>query len=87
MSPFYTGSSADGSDMREFEGVYLHPNGEEWSSTPYKLSKEDRLYWSIRDHINGKRSFQMEYELILAKKSKLSSAERKYLITLIEEHE
>jgi hypothetical protein len=80
---FY-GSSPDGSDAKEFEGVYVHPDGKQWSSNPWKLTKEDRLYWSIRDHIDGKKSFQLEYDLVMAKKSKLSRAQRDYLIQLIE---
>ena len=34
--PFYTGSSPDGSDMKEVEGAYVNPdNPNEWSAKPY----------------------------------------------------
>lgn len=36
--PLYFGKSKDGSDMQEFEGMYVHPNGEEWSNTKYPES-------------------------------------------------
>ena len=40
--PFYTGRTADGSDMKESTGMYLHPNGREWSSVPYKIKKHHK---------------------------------------------
>ena len=93
--PFYTGKTADGSDMEEVEGMYLSPNGKEWSSVPYKYpyiqenekftDKEHRLYWEIYDYLNGKRSFRDEYNLILEKKSELSKAQRDYLIKQFEQ--
>ena len=36
--PFYFGKSKDGSDMQEFEGMHVHPNGREWSNTKYPES-------------------------------------------------
>jgi hypothetical protein len=36
---FY-GSSPDGSDAKEFEGVYINPNNpNEWSNTSYKITR------------------------------------------------
>ena len=85
--PFYTGSSADGSDMREVEGMYLHPNGKEFSNMPYHKTKEDRLYEKCYDHIAAnKRTFQDEYDLIKQKKSALSSACRTYFVAEFEKH-
>ncbi len=97
--PFYTGKTADGSDMTEVQGIaYMHPNEKEWSSTPYPKSvyrkhndteekrteRESRLYWAIYDHITGKRTFRDEYVLVLEKKSTLSKAQREYLINMFE---
>ncbi len=47
--PFYTGSSADGSDMREVRGMYVNPkNQEEWSNMPY--DREQKAYDKIYEH-------------------------------------
>ena len=32
---FYYGKSADGSDMKEFEGMYVSPCGKYWSTEPF----------------------------------------------------
>ena len=35
---FYTGSTPDGSDMKEVQGMYVNPyNDNEWSSEPYPI--------------------------------------------------
>ena len=81
----FTGKSADGSDMEEVEGVYMHPDGKQWSSEPWIITKEDRMYWEIRDHIDGKRSLQDEYDLVKAKKSTLSRALRDFLVKFMDE--
>lgn len=81
----YTGTTADGSDMREFEGFHMHPDGEQFSNQPWILTKEDRMYWTIRDHIDGKRSLQDEYDLVKAKKSTLSRALRDFLVKFMDE--
>ena len=81
----YTGTTADGSDMKEFEGLYLSPDGEQFSNVPWLLTKEDRMYWTIRDHIDGKRSLQDEYDLVKAKKSTLSRALRDFLVKFMDE--
>jgi hypothetical protein len=81
----YTGTTADGSDMKEFEGLYLSPDGNQFSNVPWPLTKEDRMYWEIRDHIDGKRSLQDEYDLIKAKKSTLSRALRDFLVKFMDE--
>ena len=82
--PFYYGSSADGSDMKEFRGMYTNPaNEEEWSSKPF--TKEQRLEDDIYDYCAANlRSYRDEYHLILMKKSKLSSAHRAYLVEIVE---
>lgn len=73
--PIYHGSSADGSDMRQFRGVYVNPENEnEWSSEPYtKQQKEyDKFHdkWDfIYNHIVvHDRSLQDELNLVLEKK-------------------
>lgn len=81
----YTGKSADGSDMKEFEGLYEHPDGEQFSNQSWIITKEDRMYWEIRDHIDGKRSLQDEYDLVKAKKSTLSRALRDFLVKFMDE--
>jgi len=36
--PFYTGKTADGSDMEEFKGMYVSPCGKFWSSQPFNVA-------------------------------------------------
>jgi hypothetical protein len=81
----YTGTTPDGSDMREVEGVYVHPDGKQWSSQPWIITKEDKMYWEIRNHIDGKRSLQDEYDLVKAKKSTLSRVLRDFLVKFMDE--
>jgi hypothetical protein len=68
----FTGKSEDGTDMEEV-------------NTPFFPTKEDRMYWEIRDHIDGKRSLQDEYDLVKAKKSTLSRALRDFLVKFMNE--
>jgi len=44
---FYTGKSADGSDMDEVSGMYASPNGIYWGSE--HISLETERAWMIRD--------------------------------------
>lgn len=83
--PIYYGKSEDGSDMKLFEGVYHNEVTGMWSNDPNLIfSKEKikdiRLFESIKNHIERKRSFKDEYELIKQKKSKLTKSQRDYLI-------
>lgn len=83
---FYTGSSADGRDMRPAEGMYVNPNNDnEWSSEPYPGEQKEfsKRYRKLVNHINGKRSIADEYVLITAKKSTLSKDMRDFVIGLI----
>jgi len=78
--PIYTGTTRDGSDMQEAEGVYVSPDGEEWSSTPYSTVGSrtwDEVYNHLVDH---RHSMNMERDLILQKRSLLSKRCRDYLI-------
>lgn len=80
----FTGRSADGSDMFPANGVYLSPDGEEWSNMPY--TKEDRMHEEVYDYLaSNLRSMRMEYNLIKEKKSKLSRRLRDYIVSVIEE--
>lgn len=81
--PFYTGSTADGSDMREVRGMYLSPDGKEFSNMPY--TKEQKAYDRVYDHIvKYHRTFQMEYDLIKQKKSILPRVCREWLVAEFE---
>ena len=49
-SGFYFGSSADGSDIQRFEGMYVSPNGKYWGSEPISLSEERKMekeFWDL----------------------------------------
>ena len=84
--PFYTGKTADGSDMEEVQGMYVSPDGKEWSNHPYPTSREDRLWGRIYAHLcDNHRSMNDEYELILRKASLMPRAERDHLKKLIED--
>ena len=79
----FTGKSADGSDMYPANGLYLSPDGEQWSNMPF--TKEDKMWGQIYDHLaSNLRSPRMEYELIQQKKSKLSRRLRDHLVYLME---
>ena len=79
----YTGKSADGSDMYPANGVYLSPDGEQWSNMPF--TKEDKMWDQIYNHLaSNLRSPRREYELIQQKKSKLSRRLRDHLVYLME---
>jgi hypothetical protein len=89
--PFYTGKTADGSDMLQ-TGVYLSPDGNEWSNKPYTeeqkmKEKEHNIHWKVFDHISGKRTLRDEYDLIKEKKSTLSKTCRDYVKQIIESEE
>ena len=79
----YTGKSADGSDMYPVQGVFVSPDGNEWSNMPY--TKEDKMWKELYPYLaNNLRSLKDEYELVLNKKSKLGSRLRNYVKHLME---
>ena len=45
--PFYTGSSADGSDMHEAQGMYVSPCGKYWSNMPFRNGAKN-IQWKNR---------------------------------------
>ena len=67
----YTGKSADGSDMYPAQGVFVSPDGQEWSNMPY--TKEDKMWIELYPYLaKNLRSLKDEYSLIQQKKSGLS---------------
>jgi len=40
---FYTGRSADGSDIQEFEGMYVSSCGNFWSNYPFTKQEEKSM--------------------------------------------
>lgn len=45
---FYTGSSPDGSDIREVQGMFVSPDGNEWSNIPYPPKSYKKYDWKKR---------------------------------------
>ena len=41
--PIYYGKSRDGSDAKEFEGMYTSPNGKYWGTEPISLEQEKEM--------------------------------------------
>jgi MinD-like ATPase involved in chromosome partitioning or flagellar assembly len=61
------------------------PKEETFLIYPPSNTKEEILFRKIYNHINGKRSLRDEYNLIIERKSTLTSACRKYLLQKFEE--
>jgi len=51
--PLYYGKTADGSDMKEFEGMHVSSCGNYWSSEPFTPEMEERLRKMDEDNIGG----------------------------------
>jgi hypothetical protein len=81
--PIYTGKSADGSDMRLVEGVYVNPdNDNEWSSEPYpKQRKAINTKNEVLDYMNGRYCLDDVYEQIKNKVCKLPKRVRDYVVS------
>ena len=86
--PFYTGKSADGSDMQEHRGVYVNPdNGSEWSSQPYpKQQRSVNLREEYNTYTNGRFSLQMVYQQIIDKTCPLSKRVRDFVLSHYDEN-
>lgn len=87
--PIYTGKTADGSDMKEAEGVYVSEDGSYWSNMPItkehrRQAKEQRDYDAIFQ-ICSDRHLSMKdlYQLVLDKKSTMLSSRQKRLLAEI----
>ena len=79
-----TGKSADGSDAYPAQGVFVSPDGEQWSNMPY--TKEDKMWQELYPYLaKNLRSLKDEYELIKQKKSQLSRRLRDFVIYLMEQ--
>ena len=79
-----TGKSADGSDAYPAQGVFVSPDGEQWSNMPY--TKEDKIWQELYPYLaKNLRSLKDEYELIKQKKSQLSRRLRDFVIYLMEQ--
>lgn len=83
---FITGRTKDGSDAVIPKGVYMSPDGTEWSSEPYTKEQraQDSMYKEIINHLEyHSRSIFDEYNLIMSGDSKLSKRCRDYVIQLV----
>jgi hypothetical protein len=82
----YTGKSADGSDMYPAMGLFVSPDGNQWSNQPY--TKEDKMWKELYPYLaKNLRSLKDEYELVKENKSKLTFRLRNYVISLMENSE
>jgi hypothetical protein len=78
-----TGKSADGSDAYPVQGMFVSPNGEEWSNKPY--TKEDKMWGELYPYLaKNLRSLNDEYELIKENRSNLNRRLREFVIHLKE---
>jgi len=84
---FYTGKSEDGSDMKEFEGMYVNPNNnEEWSNTPYPTQQIHlNVNNEVLDYMNGKFTLNDVRDQILNKNCPLSVRCRDYVMSHYDE--
>lgn len=92
--PIFTGSSEDGWDMREAQGAYVSPDGNEWSTLPYTLEqsyhqkeydRETRMIQSLKPYIKCTKDLHTEYQKILDKKSNLSKSQRDWIVNRFKE--
>lgn len=73
--PFYTGKTADGSDMREVQGMHISEDGREWSNQPYPITRE------LNRHLRFVNlTLKEAHQAILDGKSKASKRVQKYLL-------
>lgn len=83
-----SGKSRDGSDARPFYGMFVSPDGNEWSSEPYTKKqqldyKNHETYWDIMNFHKNELTFEEIYETIQNKTSKLSRKHRDFVINYI----
>lgn len=81
--PFYTGRTADGSDIREVEGgVYVNPNNpDEWSSKAYpgKQRRDQSTYDEVIEYMNGRYTLSDVYKQVIDKICPLSKRCRDFV--------
>lgn len=79
--PIYYGKSADGSDMKEFEGLYVNPNNpSEWSNKRYHdkiLNSKERVI----KYMNGRLCLKDVYNQIINKVCLLSKRDRDFVLS------
>jgi len=87
----FSGSRADGSDAREFKGVYTNPdNPDEWSISPYtkedidfekQEDREHKQYMRVYDYMSD-NSLTLEdvRTQIVCKVCRLSFTDRQYVM-------
>lgn len=89
----FTGRSADGSDMHVALGVFVSPDGKEWSTKPFTSEqrvrlKQHRIYERCWNHIaKYRRTLRDEYNLIMEGKSILPKNCRNFIVQYIKEIE
>ena len=82
----FSGKSADGSDAREFHGMFINPeNDNEWSSEPYTLEQKrgytrHERFWDIMNSYGNSKSIEEIYNEIQNKKSDLSRKNRDFIV-------
>lgn len=85
-----SGKSADGSDAREFHGMFINPeNEDEWSSEPYTLEQkrgydDHERFWDIMNFYGNSKSIEEIYNEIKIKKSILSRRNRDFIVEAYE---
>ena len=85
----FTGKSADGSDMKELQGVvYVNPdNPDEWSNKPYTFegTKEDRslqrTYDEVMEYMDGRFTLDDVYQQIVNKTIQKSKRFRDFVLS------
>ena len=89
---FFTGSTSDGSDMRQKFGFFTNPNNQdESSSEPYNeeqrvFVREDNRQYRLKMSIvycmkETKLSLDDVRDLVVSKKSNLSKRQREYVLS------
>lgn len=73
--PFYSGTTADGSDMEEVQGMYISEDGNEWSNNPYPIHRYLRRHLKYAD-----LTLKEAHEAMLSNTSKASKRVQKYLL-------
>ena len=80
---FYTGKSADGSDAREVEGMYINPlNPNEWSNKPYPTQQKIiNINTELRNYMNGIYCLNDVFKQIQGKKCTLPKRIRDFVLS------
>lgn len=72
---FYTGTTTDGSDMEDVQGMHISECGRYWSNQPYPITRE------LNRHLRfANLTLKESHQAILDGKSLASKRVQKYLI-------